>query len=131
MNKPAGGAQFTPGPWEVKPIGKQLYIEAKDGQGFVCDMQINDAFGEIDGPHIRADAHLIAAAPAMYEALSMAHNVLYMLKQGFPSEALCSENNPWGQDTGTLPDGKKVSRSAYMKKADEATAVALAQAEGR
>lgn len=61
--------KHTPGPWEVKPIGKQLYVEAKDGQGFVCDMQINDALGETDSPHIRADAHLIAAAPAMYEAL--------------------------------------------------------------
>ena len=82
MNK---SAQFTPGPWEVKPIGKQLYVEAKDGQGFVCDMQINDALGETDGPRIRADAHLIAAAPAMYEALS---ELVKYLREQVADEAL-------------------------------------------
>lgn len=124
-----GRAQFTPGPWRV--INDKTIVGADyPGQGYVADVNLhrNSDAQEVDG---QANATLIAAAPAMYEALSMAHNVLYMLKQGFPSEALCSENNPWGQDTGTLPDGKKVSRSAYMKKADEATAVALSQAEGR
>ena len=76
--------KHTPGPWEVKPIGKQLYVEAKDSQGFVCDMQINDALGETDGPRIRADAHLIAAAPAMYEALRQAY--AYLAEMGCDCE---------------------------------------------
>lgn len=130
--QPAEGAQFTPGPWHVEKCSAPVY--GSDGTLMVNGVGIGAGsrhIGTISSKNAHNDANLIAAAPAMYEALSMAHNVLYMLKQGFPSEALCSENNPWGQDTGTLPDGKKVSRSAYMKKADEATAVALSQAEGR
>lgn len=122
-------AQFTPGPWEVTGPYTCEVVTSNAGT-YRPIMTIAKVNGYWDGEAL-ANMYLIAAAPAMYKALSMAHNVLYMLKQGFPSEALCSESNPWGQDTGTLPGGGKVSRSAYMREADEAMAIALAQAEGR
>ena len=54
---PAGGAQFTPGPWVVNTfiVNGQHKLEVLDTTGAnVC---------------VQANAHLIAAAPAMYEAL--------------------------------------------------------------
>ena len=56
-NKPVGGAQFTPGPWVVNTfiVNGQHKLEVLDTTGAnAC---------------IQANAHLIAAAPAMYEAL--------------------------------------------------------------
>ena len=53
-NKPAGGAQFTPGPWVVRPDST---IESKDGVT-IASFVDNEA-----------DMSIIAAAPAMYEAL--------------------------------------------------------------
>ena len=56
-NKPAGSAQFTPGPWVVNTfiVNGQHKLEVLDTTGAnVC---------------VQANAHLIAAAPAMYEAL--------------------------------------------------------------
>ena len=54
---PVGGAQFTPGPWVVNTfiVNGQHKLEVLDTTGAnVC---------------VQANAHLIAAAPAMYEAL--------------------------------------------------------------
>jgi hypothetical protein len=59
MNKPAGGAQFTPGPWEVNTfiVNGQHKLEVLDATGANACVQAN--------------ATLIAAAPAMYEALQI------------------------------------------------------------
>ena len=56
-NKPVGGAQFTPGPWVVNTfiVNGQHKLEVLDATGANACVQAN--------------AHLIAAAPAMYEAL--------------------------------------------------------------
>ena len=56
-NKPAGGAQFTPGPWVVNTfiVNGQHKLEVLDATGANACVQAN--------------AHLIVAAPAMYEAL--------------------------------------------------------------
>lgn len=52
--------QFTPGPWHVEAASKYTYwIEQKDATIAKC--------------HSEPDAHLIAAAPDMYEALMRAN----------------------------------------------------------
>ena len=57
-------AQFTPGPWVVNTFifnGKRK-------------LEVLDATGA--NACVQANAHLIAAAPAMYEALKALHSVL-------------------------------------------------------
>ena len=64
-NKPTGSAQFTPGPWEVNKSDTCLIMVSKPiGLGVekhIADVQYNE--------ERYANATLIAAAPAMYEAL--------------------------------------------------------------
>ena len=64
-NKPAGGAQFTPGPWAVNKSDTCLIMVSKSmGMGaekHIADVQYNE--------ERYANAHLIAAAPAMYAAM--------------------------------------------------------------
>ena len=64
-NKPAGGAQFTPGPWAVNKSDTCLIMVSKSmGMGaekHIADVQYNE--------ERYANAHLIAAAPAMYAEL--------------------------------------------------------------
>ena len=64
-NKPARGAQFTPGPWVVEC--KKFIATPKA----VVIAELNDGLqGEYpESGYINANATLIAAAPAMYEAL--------------------------------------------------------------
>jgi hypothetical protein len=62
---------FTPGPWKVftvqegPNVGKFLGVGAETGEG------VTDAYGGLwcDGPEQMANARLIAAAPALLEAL--------------------------------------------------------------
>ena len=69
----SGGAQFTPGPWVIEKgwNGDRPTITAKvsktqviDNRGLIADLE-HTPFIE----HAQANATLIAAAPAMYEAL--------------------------------------------------------------
>ena len=87
-----GRAQFTPGPWVVNTfiVNGQHKLEVLDATGANACVQAN--------------AHLIAAAPAMYEALS---ELVKYLREQVADEAL----DTW----------------APVFKA----AMALAQAEGR
>ncbi len=71
MNKPAGGAQFTPGPWHVEKCSAPVY--GSDGTLMVNGVGIGAGsrhIGTISSKNAHNDANLIAAAPAMYEALS-------------------------------------------------------------
>ena len=67
-NKPAGGAQFTPGPWQISAIQnepeKMSIIDAD--MCFVAEVWQTYIDGE---SRQQAHATLIAAAPAMYEVL--------------------------------------------------------------
>lgn len=56
--------KFTPGPWDVEemPSGR---VTVTAGQFFICGDE--NSYGVID-----ANAHLIAAAPELYEALETA-----------------------------------------------------------
>ena len=73
MNKTTKSAQFTPGPWVIEKgwNGDRPTITAKvsktqviDNRGLIADLE-HTPFIE----HAQANATLIAAAPAMYEAL--------------------------------------------------------------
>ena len=75
-NKPAGGAQFTPGPYELR--GSRLLT---DSNGVVLADNIGANWpGTIEG-----QANLFAAAPAMYEALS---ELVKYLREQVADEAL-------------------------------------------
>lgn len=60
-------AKFTPGPWIFRKCSAYgISISAKDGESIIGAMECqNTAFLEI----CDEDAHLIAAAPELYEAL--------------------------------------------------------------
>jgi len=64
---------FTPGPWEVNPFNAQvdaMPVEPKHSIAPVC--QLLWPTQERSEAETEANAHLIAAAPDMYEALSEA-----------------------------------------------------------
>lgn len=80
-NSPVGGDgvaarnKFSPGPWHIGPYylddagHREIAIQAANGRGGVC----TPASVVLQFPHIEgmqeANAHLIAAAPDLYEAL--------------------------------------------------------------
>ena len=66
----------TPGPWKVKNIGSECYVE---GATFVCDMQMSDCDGQGDREMALANARLIAAAPDLLEACEAQHRAIDML----------------------------------------------------
>ena len=128
-NKPVGGAQFTPGPWyphlakadhclsssvwgaepgnQVAVIGgKSLQtMNTPTGEVTICGPEGDEHICTMDGNEdYQANGNLIAAAPAMYEALS---EFVKYLREQVADEAL----DTW----------------APVFKA----AMALAQAEGR
>ena len=64
---------FTPGPWEVNPFNAQvdaMPVEPKHSIAPVC--QLLWPTQERSEAETEANAHLIAAAPDMYEALEYA-----------------------------------------------------------
>ena len=111
-NKPAGGAQFTPGPWSLcnwmvgnnTPTG-EVTICGPEGDEHICTMDGNE--------DNQANGNLIAAAPAMYEALQA---IEARLQGVFDSPALMKQ--------GMLTHDKSTDVIRFVQ-------TALAQAEGR
>ena len=71
MNKTTKSAQFTPGPWVAeRDTARNAYAWKVTGaKGTVNDiarLALVDSYSQLEG-----NAHLIAAAPAMYEALQI------------------------------------------------------------
>ena len=63
-------AQFTPGPWVVKSTDEDINTKTiVDGNEFWIARVLNFNHASDDIRESRANAALIAAAPAMYEAL--------------------------------------------------------------
>ena len=85
MNTTTKTAQFTPGPWKAVPDKSRnmytWYVEgAKGVVPTIARLSLIDACEEIEG-----NANLIAAAPAMYEALS---ELVKYLREEVADEAL-------------------------------------------
>ncbi len=103
--QPAEGAQFTPGPWTIqRSTDTQTYIRGDDGESVANLYRLQ--------PRVEANASLIAAAPAMYEALQATYNVMVNI----------------------LTDSQLDTRTACgltIREWTKATREALAQAEGR
>ena len=103
MNKPA---QFTQGPWVVKSTDEDINTKTIiDSDEFWIAKVLNFNHASDDIGESRANANLIAAAPAMYEALSQ---VQAFIKTLVEADVL-----------------------AYPTKLTDAVEVALAQAEGK
>ena len=101
-NKPAGGAQFTPGPWYAANMGN-------DFQGLVVEEQTGK---NIAVAYDKRDAHILAAAPVMYGALLQVREMLLIL----------------ADNAGDVPEwntGGEMCELAHIVR------TALAQAEGR
>ena len=109
-NKPAGGAQFTPGPWAVNKSDTCLIMVSKSmGMGaekHIADVQYNE--------ERYANAHLIAAAPAMYAELV---NGLGLLEASYHD--MCDKS------------GKDSMQAEIVWDQVERTRNVIAQAEGR
>ena len=88
-------SNFTPGPWELEEtedghvirMGKAIedpnefpsHMEIEYNHGCLLDGEDGDVFSELEimqAKEARANAHLIAAAPEMYEALEECVNYL-------------------------------------------------------
>ena len=64
-------SKHTPGPWGTEEINGHLYVTeaADDAEGMICLVEADRTHNEN-----RANAALIAAAPAMYEALKAVYD---------------------------------------------------------
>lgn len=79
-------SKFTKGPWNVeKPSNGIIWIESDcSGSLGVCDLYHKDRRGGlVNKENAEANAHLIAAAPCMFEALN---KVLYEVKRTLSDE---------------------------------------------
>ena len=83
MKKP----NITPGPWNVVHMGREIYIETDSV--FIADLQAKEA---ADLETAENDAKIIAAAPAMAEALEAA-------LVGLESDILYCERHPDSHST--------------------------------
>lgn len=79
-------SKHTPGPWIVR---NRDSVYAKSGR-FVADCELTPYTARPKPPigEDAANATLIAAAPAMYEALSMAQATIERLQRHAPGSAL-------------------------------------------
>ena len=65
---PVGGAQFTPGPWSL--CNWMVGNNTPTGEVTICGPEGDEHICSMDGSeNNQANGNLIAAAPAMYEAL--------------------------------------------------------------
>lgn len=62
-------AQHTPGPWKAADLGDSIWIEGPNFKdNVICDMVGREERGVLTSEDV-ANAHLIAAAPELLEAL--------------------------------------------------------------
>ena len=113
--------KHTPGPWKAVPDRSRnlytWYVEgAKGVVPAIARLSLIDACEEIEG-----NAHLIAAAPAMYEALQGCLRVA----QAYLHDTLAR----WEDYEGKVPSGIAELDAAHMEVAR--IRAALSQAEGK
>jgi hypothetical protein len=65
--------KFTPGPWTAAPfssvVGCPITAQPDPKQNTIILAGVHGSFGDDYRAEVEANAHLIAAAPALYEAL--------------------------------------------------------------
>ena len=114
-NKPVGGAQFTPGPWIVKSTDEDINTKTIiDSSEFWIARVLNFNHASDDIRESRANATLIAAAPAMYAELV---NGLGLLEASYHD--MCDKY------------GKDSMQAEVVWDQVERTRNVIAQAEGR
>lgn len=74
--------EFTPGPWkEYKTSPRQFYV-GKPGDKALAEVICQSSIPQMDGSdkeELRANAHLIAAAPEMYLTLEKARRAMQLM----------------------------------------------------
>ena len=94
-------SEYTKGPWELSgktdwsgndKVQHMTYVgeiienhDTADYRGGICRLQSAEHIKGITTEECEANAHLIAAAPDMYEALSDMVSIMDYLKQSDPS----------------------------------------------
>ena len=70
--------KHTPGPWEVKEIQGQIFVAGKpyEGHPYFNRTTTVEIMSDEDYPTKEADAHFIAAAPDMLEALKLCKRLI-------------------------------------------------------
>ncbi len=122
MNTTTKTAQFTQGPWVVdedyEDEEQQAIGIVKEGHGYIAGIHILASSNNGEGftSEDRANAHLIAAAPAMYEALQQ---TLFLVELAALEE--------WGREV----TGEHQLPTTEARDRLEKVTAALAQAEGR
>lgn len=95
--------KFTKGPWIVNDgdnFSKGILITSEDILDWVSICELDVEFDGHIGVEQKANAHLIACAPDMYEMLDSACNELYALINEVNNQKLASVNS----QTETPPD---------------------------
>lgn len=71
-------AGFTPGPWRYENNESRIVTDSPLCTNFMGDPRpVLDLFGAMGGDDTNADASLIAAAPDMFESLTLCHRVMH------------------------------------------------------
>lgn len=123
----------TPGPWRVRTeIGTfGDVVDANDDPVAMAQLRQADAghYLNRDGqPERQANAHLIAAAPELYEALKRASHLIQLLTvrqviEGGDDAIAAAGLNPWCMNEGLADGDETIS--------DDFISAAIAKAEGR
>lgn len=94
--------KFTKGPWKIDKYGN---VKTPDGESLLVNGVALPAGNHTRQAEAEANAQLIAAAPALYEACQQAESALGRLK------GQCDERE-WAEDWQDLPDVLKQLSSA-------------------
>lgn len=77
-------AKFTPGPWEIHHNGSYYDIGINDGTSVLSPVFPTVCIGVMTDQ--KANAHLISAAPDLYELLAAADMLIIWESMGFTNE---------------------------------------------
>lgn len=82
-------ARFTPGPWQVDhdDLEERLIIRTIEPQTpnwDIAEITCWEDYDQNDWDRVHANARLIAAAPALYEALKMARDCIAYCRKAHP-----------------------------------------------
>jgi len=98
--------KFTPGPWEVRlddsTFGPKLEIHQEGAENRVPICERDLGFNDDVDEESKANAHLIAAAPEMYEAIEGLLNVISETRGEDARQAVIKANEVLAKARGDL-----------------------------